>query len=284
MAQMQSIRDIGERILRRQTLRLVKLHSPVRRFGDATAALAANRARGECVRCGGVGMIVAYFDADDNRLAVANDTMPDYHHTAAVECACKRRLRLRAFRASIPPEFRRANLARLRPRLDCHEMQAGAIEFVKADPLASYAFCGRNRAGKSYMAWCLARNAYLNGRRVAACNLSQLLDEYRATERVPRDGDETPVARPSILSGDLTIRGVQYCLLLQEFDKPRSTPYAVERLFDLIDTAFNYQHQLLITSNLSLTDLARHWSEQGARYGNGIISRILERCNSVSLF
>ena len=229
-------------------------------------------------------MIVACFDANGRRLVIADDIVPDYHHTAAMECACRRRLRLRAFRASIPREFRRANLARLRPRLDYHEMQAGAIEFIKADKLASYAFCGRNRAGKSYMAWCLARHAYLNGRKVAACNLSQLLDEYRAAERPAPEGDEQKATRPLIVSGDLTIRGVKYCLLLQEFDKPRSTPYAVERLFELIDTAFNYQHQLLITSNLSLADLARHWSEQGSRYGNGIVSRIIERCNSLSLF
>ncbi len=180
MAEMQNLRDIGERILERQKLHLVKQPSPVRSFGSQTAASATIQTKAECPRCFGAGYVItSRFEPIGTEVEIGPVNMREV--SGAVECGCKRRRRLRAFRASIPPEFRRANLARLRPRLDCHELQAGAIDFVKTDPLASYAFCGRNRAGKSYIAWCLARNAYISGSRVVACNLSGLLDEYRAT-------------------------------------------------------------------------------------------------------
>jgi DNA replication protein DnaC len=55
-------------------------------------------------------------------------------------------------------------------------------------------------------------------------------------------------------------------------------------LFELIDTDFNFEHQLIITSNLSALGLIEHWSEQGARYGSSIVTRLVERCNEVNMF
>lgn len=224
---------------------------------------------------------MAYFDGAGVRLSADAGKVPDHYRTAAVECICKRRARFRSFRASIPPEFRAANLARLKPRLDKHPGQAEITQAVREFPFGSYVFCGRNRAGKSHIGWCLARNSYLSGYRVVASNLSVLLDEYRACERQEED---RPAPKPLVVSGDLVVRGVRYCLFLQEFDKPRPTQYAAERLFDLIDTAFTYQHQLIITCNLSTKELRAHWSEHGSRYGNGIVSRIVERCDEVNMF
>jgi DNA replication protein DnaC len=277
----ESLQAIGERILQRAKLQLVS-PQPRRVFGQSDESSATRPERGKCGRCFGGGFVIkSRFVAD--AVQPEPDTVTQLRQqSGAVECGCKRRSRLRSFRLSLPPEFRKANLPRLKPRYDCHPSQADAIAFVKAAPLASYAFCGRNRAGKSHIAWCLVRNAYLKGAKVAACNLSQLLDEYRAGEKPTDEGQVVP--RPTVLASDLTIRNTPYCLMLQEFDKPRPTQYATERLFELIDTAFNYQHQIIITSNQSLSELAGYWSQHGFRYGNGIVSRIRERCDEVNLF
>jgi DNA replication protein DnaC len=207
--------------------------------------------------------------------------LPEGWRSVAVECRCRRRARIAAFAARLPPEYRRWNLARLRPNAARHPLQAEIIPYLKANPEQSFLLCGKNRVGKSLFGWCLARHALLTGRAVVTCNLSDLFDEYREIERY--EGEENcPQAR--ITSRALEVEGAKYTLLLQEFDKPRITEYAAEKLFALIDAAYNYRHQLIVTSNLSVDDLEGHWSRFGLRYGRGIVSRITERCVEVNLF
>jgi len=200
----------------------------------------------------------------------------------AIECKCIKIKRALAFGSGIPPEYRRHNLARLRPDVERHPVQAEIVPFVKENPDQSYLLIGRNRTGKSHIAWCLARHALLAGRRVTACNLATLLDEYRQCER-PRTDDEGPTPRPRILASDMESRA-PHTLMIQEFDKPRPSEYAAERLFELIDAAFNFRHQLIVTSNLGVDELTNHWGRQGSRYGSGIVSRIVERCIEVNFF
>lgn len=280
MANPQTLQEIGERILRKRTLQLVKPSTRrvlgVRPEGSAQV----EAAKPECQTCGGVGYTIV------ERYRPVRETEDCTYIvicSAAKECECKRTTRIRAFYQSIPPEFRECNLATLEARPDKHPAQVEIVEDVKAHPLESYLFCGRNRAGKSHIGWCITVSSYLAGFRVVQCNLSALLDEYRATEKPVGEGEPVP-PRPRVMSSDLEVENVRYCLFIQEFDKPRPTAYAAEKLFDLIDTAYNNHHQLIVTSNLSVAALTAHWSEHGARYGMGIVSRLVERCNEVNLF
>jgi len=161
-------------------------------------------------------------------------------------------------------------------------MQAEVIETLQADPHASYLLCGRNGAGKSLMGWCLLRQAVCESRRVVGINLALLLDQYRALERPLREEEELP-PRPKVLASDLD-GSRNWFLLLQEFDKPRPTEYASERLFELVDMAFNFEHQLVITSNMDADELDTHWSTSSPRYGRSIMSRLRETCVQVNLF
>lgn len=199
---------------------------------------------------------------------------------AVTECGCRK---VRRWRSVAPPAYRDFNLRRLVPDPSRHPGQEAALDALKADPVGSYLFAGKNRVGKSLMAWCLARQAVCAGRRVAAVNLAVLLDEYRAFEK-PIGPEDTIPKKPSVTAGEISTLKGRWFLMIQEFDKPRATEYACERLFELIDAAFNYEHQIVITSNLDLGGLITHWSKVAPRYGHAILSRIAERCNQINLF
>ena len=196
-----------------------------------------------------------------------------------VECPCRKR---RRYRGIVPQHFAKFNLGRLKPQPARHPLQADAIAALQADPHASYLLCGRNGAGKSLMGWCLLRQAVCESRRVVGINLAVLLDQYRALEKPLREEEALP-PRPRITALDL--EGPRnWFLLLQEFDKPRPTEYASERLFELVDMAFNYEHQLVITSNMDADELDAHWSTSSPRFGRSIMSRLRETCVQVNLF
>jgi hypothetical protein len=44
----------------------------------------------------------------------------------------------------------------------------------------------------------------------------------------------------------------------------------------LLDAAYSYRHQLVITSQLDRRKLERHWAEAGDGYGQAIMRRVLE--------
>ena len=197
--------------------------------------------------------------------------------SVAKACGCLLRAR---FRSLVPPEFRKHNLARLQPRGDVHPQQTAFVPFLKANPESSYFLTGRNRVGKSLFGWCLLRAAIIKGRRVVGCNVTALLDQYRALEKPVNPDDIAP--RPLIQASDLQI-GVKWFLLLQEFDKARPSEYAAERLFALVDAAHSYKHQWVITSNLDAGELIEHWNRAGGRYGASIISRLVENAVEVNM-
>jgi hypothetical protein len=234
----------------------------------------------KCGKCDGLGVVYVHVAADGQYLPYKiGSTEPSF----AIPCQCAKLKLAHGFRGGIPAAYRTANLARLKADVSRHPIQAEIVPHLKSHPDDSYIFCGKNRTGKSHFAWVLARHALLSGRRVVATNLSDLMDEYRALERPLQEGEIAP-RRPRVISSDLEARGVRYCLLLQEFCKARPSVYASEKLFSLIDAAFNHKHQIIVTSNLPVDRLADLWSEQGSRYGDGIMSRIIEVSTEVRLF
>jgi DNA replication protein DnaC len=72
-------------------------------------------------------------------------------------------------------------------------------------------------------------------------------------------------------------------LFLDEFEKARPTEFASEMLFNLLDAARNFNHQLVITSNLDPEKLRAHWSRIDEIWGNSIMARLWD-CHRVELF
>jgi DNA replication protein DnaC len=243
-----------------------------------------------CSTCGGCGYETVYIGSDGQRVRPERTReggilIPPHLYTAVAECGCLRRKRARFLLDSIPPRYRKATLYNLKPDPNCHALQADMIADLKAYPNDSYLLAGKHGSGKSHFGWCLARYAIGQRRKLIHKNLEDLLNEYRAMEIPERNEDGSlKYFRAGVTAEDLQIKGARYCLFLQEFDKPKPSEYASKTLFNLIDAAYNYNQQVIITSNQKLDDLASHWSRYGAAYGAGIARRIAEMCAVVEMF
>lgn len=190
------------------------------------------------------------------------------------ECLCRRRAILRSS-LRIPPVFGTPRLSRLKPRTENHPLQVKAIELIRRAPEGSYLFTGRNGSGKTHLCWALCRAALIRGQRVRAILLSELLSQYRAWEM---DGPD----RPAVLPDDLKL-GHGYTLFLDEFEKVNTTEFASRKLFELLNCARDFQHQILVTSNKDWSRLRDVWSRADGVYGDSIMKR-LEGCQLIELF
>lgn len=198
---------------------------------------------------------------------------------AARFCIC-RLAQIRATRlAKIPHRFAKHNLTSLVPR----GQQTAILPILQQNPEGSYVFAGRTGTGKSLMMWLLYRHAIKQtDRRVVVCTLSELLDEYRAfiQSSVNR---ETPKI-PSINAAELRQKERPYSLFLDDIDKARPTEYAAEQFFELINAIYDFQHQLVVTTNLSIEALRDHFNRADDRFGNAIVRRLTDGRRIVEMF
>lgn len=139
---------------------------------------------------------------------------------------------------------------------------------------------GKNYTGKSHLAWALYRHAVYQGRSTVACLLWELLADFRRAE-VPIDGELTQT--PRVTSFMLKKARRPWFLLLQEFEKATPSEFASRMLFDLLDTARDYGHQIVITSNLKASALTAHWSRIDRVFGESIMTR-LQGCIEINFF
>ena len=116
--------------------------------------------------------------------------------------------------------------------------------------------------GKSFAAACLAN--YLIDRKTPVCmtNLSGILNGVQWEDR-------------NAFVDDLT----QYPLLiLDDFGMERQTEYALEQVFNVVDTRYRSGKPLVVTTNLSLSEMKNPKSRDHAR----IYDRVLEMCQPVN--
>jgi DNA replication protein DnaC len=198
----------------------------------------------------------------------------------AENCLCVRRRTYRAQLAAIPPAFRKPKLSRLKPRTDLHSSQSSAIEFVKKNPGDSYLLVGRNGTGKSHIAWALYRFALASRRPAGAVTVRDLLDEFRRMELSMAEGD---LWTPRVRAVDLRKQGKRWFLFLDEFEKARPSEFASEQLFNLLDAARDFNHQLVITSNFHIDELRAHWGRINPVWANSIMTR-LQACREIDFF
>lgn len=182
-------------------------------------------------------------------------------------CDCRRQKADRKLLARIPPEYRSLSLETIKPDVERHPAQARVIPFLKVNPERSYYFSGRFGCGKTLFGWVLYRSAIEAGRPVVGMPLPELLDELRDYEA---DREAKPTLQPKQLMQDET----RYLIFLDAIDFARPTGYAAEMLYRIVDAAYTFRHQLIVTSNLNREKLAEHWGS--ADRGPAILRRILE--------
>ena len=199
---------------------------------------------------------------------------------AAKICVCARRKSRQARLAIVPPQFNSPRLYRLKPDPRRHPNQIKAVAALQAKPEASYLLLGKNYTGKSHLAWALYRHAVYQERATVACLLWELLADFRRAE-VPIEGETMQTPRVTSL---MLKRAKRPCFLLfQEFEKATPSEFSSRMLFDLLDTARDYGHQIVITSNLKTKDLTAHWSRVDKVYGESIMTR-LQGCIEINFF
>ena len=198
---------------------------------------------------------------------------------ASRQCDCRRERIFAAKMRVIPPEFRYADLSTLKPDPAKHEDQAGFIELIQEHPTESFLFCGKNGAGKSHFSWALYREACFREQKSVAMPTSLLMEEWRRWE-ISKSDDWQPQITPAKLRQTVD----RYCIFLDEFDKLRVSEFASEKMFEFMDAALGYQHQLICTSNMPIHELRTYWSEQGSVWGASIVRRLQDLCVLVEMF
>ena len=197
-------------------------------------------------------------------------------------CRCRlekvRRLKL----ALIPPAFAGISLDSVKPNSAKHPHQAATVAAIKAAPEANYFLSGRFGSGKTLLMWLLYRDAVMNDRRVVFATLSELLNEHRKFIRDSVAGN--PPTVPRICAEDLRQEHTKYAVFLDDIDKAKPTEYAAEQLFELSDAICAYRHQIVVTTNLTVSSLVKHFERADERFGGAIVRRIVENSKIIDLF
>lgn len=192
-------------------------------------------------------------------------------------CECRKRRQLERALSAIPTIYRSFSLDTISADATKHPKQAALIAAMRATPQATFAFLGNPGAGKTLLAWLLYRRAVEDGRRAVGLTLADLLSQFRTWEL-----NSYPL--PAITPDDLRARkstDLPVCLMLDDFDKARPTEFAGEMLFELLNAAYSFDHQIVITSNLSPSDLGAHWERSGHTRGAVILRRVIESSGAV---
>ena len=123
-----------------------------------------------------------------------------------------------------------------------------------------YLFWGGVGTGKSYLAACIA-NALME-KEVAVCmtNFATILNDLAASF----EGRNEYISR--LCSYPL--------LILDDFGMERGTEYGLEQVYNVIDSRYRSRKPLIVTTNLSLTELQNPQDTAHAR----IYDRVLEMC------
>lgn len=140
---------------------------------------------------------------------------------------------------------------------------------IKAKPDGSYILYGKNETGKTMVGWLLYRAAIEAGRPAIGLLLSELLDQFKAWEVDP---EKLPIVDSETLRSDKQ----RWFLFLDEFEKANVSAFTCRKLFQLLDAAYSYHHQLVITSNVSKDQLEAVWSRQDPVWGTSIMRRVLQ--------
>ncbi|HEY0657265.1 MAG TPA: ATP-binding protein [Pyrinomonadaceae bacterium] len=197
-------------------------------------------------------------------------------------CICRLEKVRRNRLALIPPAFAGLTLSTVAPNPAKHSGQAAAFEQLENEPEANYYLAGRFGSGKTLMMWLLYREAVMRDQRVVFATLTELLNEYKKYIQDSIAGN--PTTAPRIVAEDLRQSHTKYAVFLDDIDKAKPTEYAAEQLFELSNAVCDFRHQIVITTNLTITKLVDHFDRADERFGGAIVRRLVENSKRIELF
>ena len=144
------------------------------------------------------------------------------------------------------------------------------VEHPKAAKLAekpSLYIHGTQGTGKTHLAMAIARLIIAKGKTVEVQIVPHLLEALRSRKAEDRH---------------ITARfGWCDLLVLDDLGKESPTPYACERLFDIVNDRYNAKLPIIATSNYDLNALSKRLSEGDT--GRSIASRLREMCQRIHM-
>lgn len=198
-------------------------------------------------------------------------------------CEC-RVVKLREQRlAKIPAKFAGIELMNLKPMPNLHPFQSEIVPYMQNNPTKSYFLAGKFGTGKSTLMWALYQHLVTAGvGRIIVCTLSELLNEYKAFIQASISGDQPKY--PRLNAEELRQNHTRYAIFFDDVDKAKPTEYAAEQFFEIVNAIYDFQHQVVITTNLGVAKLADHFDRADERFGGAIVRRLVDNARIVEMF
>lgn len=209
-------------------------------------------------------------------------TVEESGYKFARPCVCRLEKVRRKKLSIIPPMFADVSIDNIAPQPKKHAAQTEAIKLVKNNPTSNFLLGGRFGTGKTLLMYCLYREAVMRDRRTAIFTLSELLNEYRKFIQDSMSG--VPPTPPRIVAEDLRQTHTQFSIFIDDIDKAKPTEYAAEQLFELADAIYAFNHQVVVTTNLTLPKLVDHFERADERFGGSIVRRLIETSIRIEMF
>lgn len=200
----------------------------------------------------------------------------------AKPCLCRLERVRRKKLALIPPAFAGLTLDTIKPNPAKHPRQVEALTQLQTEREGNFYLAGRFGSGKTLMMWLLYREAVMRDQRVVFATLTELLNEYKKYIQDSMAGN--PPTAPRIVAEDLRQSHTKYAVFLDDIDKAKPTEYAAEQLFELSNAICDFRHQIVLTTNLTVTKLRDHFNKADERFGGAIVRRLVENSKRIELF
>jgi DNA replication protein DnaC len=192
-------------------------------------------------------------------------------------CRCRpqrmARARARSLSAVIPKRFREAGWDR-QPVVD---LDPTTVRLVRRyaeqidqhlDEGDGLCFVGDVGTGKTTLAMLVSRSALEAGRTVAIYSLPRLLSEIRTTF-----GEASGRAHVDLLDRLAAVD----LLHLDDLGAENTTPWVLEELYSIVNTRYEEQRSIILTTNLGREELRE-------QIGERTVSRLAEMCLDVPVF
>lgn len=207
----------------------------------------------------------------NSKCAACGDTGYIQAGNAVCRCECQKRKIIQAKLDEIPERYREASFANYVP-MDIKEQTAR--DRIAGDFTGSFFLYGDYARGKTHLAIAQYVKLVQIERPCLFFSMAELLSELRQAEFKPgeSDPDYFCLVRQRVRYAD------RFHLFVDDIDKFKITEFKFEVLFDLFDGIWKRKLGLTVTSNYSLTELAR-----GDKVHPAIVRRLDDICTALEV-